>query len=346
MKRTLLFWLLLSCFPLVVSADGIDSYGTDFTSTTMSITANDAGWGQTFTVNRDYSLNSVDFYLSWSGSSDFEVQALLFSAVGKAGSSGIPNTVNLENALASSNVVYASTYSGSPQLITFKFNNYKLMEGNDYSIAVVMKNRVAGTNHMVAVDDRSPTHSGNAFYRNNGGSTVWSASSERDVIFYLYGTESGEATVKIEVLYEDPENEMCNIRWQVLDKRGTANNITFTWSDTSSNQKYHFGYDDGTEIANHTASFTGEQINFVVDWPDLIDGGVYKIWETESTETDVVWSDLVDSEISKILDSEEHELENDTVVESNYTHPAGIVGLIAGGIFVVIVLINHYRKRS
>lgn len=312
----------------------------------MSITANDAGWGQTFTVNRDYNLTSVDFYLSWSGSSDFKVQAFLFHAVGKVGSSGVPNTENLEDALALSDVVPASTYSGSSQLVTFKFNNYRLLEGNDYAIVVVMKDRVTGTNHMIALDDRYPSHRGNAFYRNNGGSTGWSASSGTDVIFYLYGTESSEGTVRVNVLYADPEDEMCNVRWQVLDKRGAANNVTFSWSDTSSNQKYYFGYDDGTEISNHTASFAGEQINFVVDWSDLIDGGIYKIWETESTETDVVWSDLVDSEIDKTLDSEESDSEIDTVVESDYTSPVGILGAIAGVIFVFIVLINHYKKRS
>jgi len=181
----------------------IDNYPESNYGATRIVNADDSGVGQTFISDSNYNLTTVSFYVGWSVSDTHDTQAYLFNV---SGSPTVPNSVNLSDALASSNVINAT---GSPENLTltnYTFN-YPLIAGQEYAVVLTLKNRsrtVTGDNLLVGWDNTTPTHAGHAVYRANGGTTAWTGSTGYDTIFYAYGELVSQANITITTSKTDP----------------------------------------------------------------------------------------------------------------------------------------------
>ena len=136
--------------------------------------------GQSFTGN-GAPLDSAMFYLKIAtGTPAGNLTASIYTHSGVFGTS----SVGTGAALATSDVVPASTLTGSFALIEFTFtgvNRITPTNATKYIVAVEDSSADASHNEHVGVDQTSPTHAGNSCYYDGA---VWTADNAYDVIFY------------------------------------------------------------------------------------------------------------------------------------------------------------------
>ena len=138
------------------------------------------GAAQSFTAILG-SLSSCKWYLKKYGNPTGNAIAYLYAHSGTYGTSSVPTGT----ALATSDSFDVSTLTTSYQLITLTFTGaqqYQLINGTYYCIAIVYSGG-DGSNYInVGTDASSPTHSGNC----SEYVSAWGAISGADAVFYVY----------------------------------------------------------------------------------------------------------------------------------------------------------------
>ena len=142
--------------------------------------------GQALTVDNQYILDSVKFYLKKTLTPTGDLRAQIYSVTGTVGTTAVPTG----SALATSQPVNSATLTGTQTLYTFSFvgrDKIKLSRNTDYAVVVVGYTATFDASNYVSVynDDSAPTHSGNSVYYGAGS---WGTIAY-DTIFYLYGYE-------------------------------------------------------------------------------------------------------------------------------------------------------------
>lgn len=162
----------------------IDSYNeSNQDNTAFLATSSFTAIGQVFRTSVSFTLDSCQFYIEKNDVSPTgNVVAKLYTISGVFGAGAIPTGP----ALATSNVVNATTLPSSFALFTFTFSGSDriLVSPNDYCITVEYPgngNEDAG--FSVAVDEVG-THNGNIAIQIGG---VWAGDPNEDTCFYVYG---------------------------------------------------------------------------------------------------------------------------------------------------------------
>ena len=139
-----------------------------------------SGAGQSFTGN-GASLTSVKFYLRKIGVPTGNATISLYAHSGTYGTSSVPTG----SALVSASAYDVTALTTSYQLIEFTFTTpYDSVYGTKY-VATIQYTGGDFSNYIQARrDSSSPTHAGNASSLTGSN---WSADSNRDLIFYVYG---------------------------------------------------------------------------------------------------------------------------------------------------------------
>lgn len=137
--------------------------------------------GQAFNPGAvDVTLDSVQFYMSKTGSPTGNAVAKVYAISGTYGTNAVPTGA----ALATSNNFDVSTLSGSWALATFTFGTPPTLTGGvKYFISVEFSGGDA-SNYPDMGFDFSPSHAGNMAYYISS----WAGVSYGDACFYAYGT--------------------------------------------------------------------------------------------------------------------------------------------------------------
>ena len=245
-RKLFLLFLVLMLSVGCAQAVTISEYASSNSDGIKSISAVGAGAGQTFTPDACYDLETASFYLSWAGNNGLEATAYLFDVTGTSGSGAIPSSTNLSNAIAVSNTVTGSTFSDTPGMVEFTFSDIRMKTGRSYAVLVIESDRVTGANLNIGWDTTSGTHPGNAFYRNNGGTTAWTASGY-DTIFSTAGTLISTDSINITSTSPDISSSSVIDESQTFTVESDASGA-WTW------------YLDGTQVQTNesatSSSFT------------------------------------------------------------------------------------------
>ncbi len=164
-----------------VSDFDIDSYAESNKNTSITLGGGNKRIGQSFTGDGSV-LGSVAFFLDETSSTG-DVTAAIYAHSGTFGT----NSVGTGAALATSEIVEASTIGSGHKLITFNFTGGNRITLTNATKYVVMVQYVsAGGNINVGVDNTSPSHGGNSIFHD--GTSTWDFDASYDVIFYVFST--------------------------------------------------------------------------------------------------------------------------------------------------------------
>lgn len=127
-------------------------------------------------------IGRVRLYMSKTGSPSGNLTVSIFAHSGTFGTSSVPTG----SALATSDVINASSLSGSLGLIEFTFsggNQITLTNATKY--VLVLNGSFAGSTNVPnwGIDGSSPTHGGNMAVKDSGG--TWTADNAVDACFYV-----------------------------------------------------------------------------------------------------------------------------------------------------------------
>lgn len=173
-------WTASTATPLV-----LDSYSETNQDNFYSIgnTLNLAA-GQAFYNRNNVILDSCKLYIKKIGSPTGNVTVKLFAMGGTFGSSAVPTG----SALATADVLNIATLTTSFAVKTFSFSGAQriTLSADTHYCLVVYYSGGDGSNALeVGRDASSPSHSGNAFFSNDG--TTFTAQTIYDMCFYVYG---------------------------------------------------------------------------------------------------------------------------------------------------------------
>jgi hypothetical protein len=141
--------------------------------------------GQTFKPSVCANISTCKFYLKNNGATTGNAVAKIYAMTGTYGTNGVPTG----SALATSNNYDVSGLTTSPALITFTFATpYLLIKDTEYCLTIEWAGNAGGNYIQPGQDSSSPSHGGNMFGHNTGGS--YSAYSNYDAAFYVYGVEA------------------------------------------------------------------------------------------------------------------------------------------------------------
>lgn len=154
----------------------------------------DVGYGQSFSVENNYTLTNCKFSLrKFTGDSLIgNAYAKIYAHTGTYGTSSVPTG----NALATSNAIDVSTLGTSFAWINFTFsglNQISLSSGNKYVVAVEYTGS-STSRIIIELDASSPTHSGNSCYDSGSGYTAY---QYWDLAFEVYGESPTTPTVGV-----------------------------------------------------------------------------------------------------------------------------------------------------
>lgn len=167
-----------------------DSYSEDNVNSGLS--SNGVSYdaiGQSFENVDESILESCKFYLKSTFNNTLptgDVVARVYAHSGTFGTSSVPTG----DPLATSDIIDGSNFTTNEySLTTFNFsgaNRITLSSGTKYCIAVSYTSGDGTHSLGVGLDNDSPTHSGNGFRFNTGGS--WQSLSAYDFCFYVYSS--------------------------------------------------------------------------------------------------------------------------------------------------------------
>lgn len=160
----------------------VDSYSESNYATLAALyTGNWIKYGQGFASGVGGELDSAKFYLKKTGSPPSNMQVSIFAHTGTYGT----NSRGTGSALATSDVISASTLSTSFGVITFTFSGAQriTLTPSTYYFVAFEYSAGDGSNRVdIGIDNTSPTHASNRA----GYTTAWAANSTQDTIFYVY----------------------------------------------------------------------------------------------------------------------------------------------------------------
>lgn len=163
----------------------IDSYSETNQSSQGGVRNGYSGDGQSFACGvSGYNLTSVKFYVKKTGSPTGNYYAELYAHTGTYGTSSQPTG----SPLATSDTLDVSALTTSFQLKELTFSGaqqYALVNGTKYFIAIRYTGGDASNYLLVGGDDTSPTHGGNRDWLTDP--STWNVASGVDVCFYVYG---------------------------------------------------------------------------------------------------------------------------------------------------------------
>lgn len=170
----------------------VDSYSESNQNTSCAVYSPTLkGCGQTFTATGT-TLDSAVFYVSKFGAPTGSVYAVLYAISGTSGVNGTPTG----SALATSDAFDISTLTTSHALKTFTFSGadrYSMVNGTNYAIVLEYTNGDGSNALFVGSDNTTPTDDGNQVQY----IASWTAPSNSDVVFYVYGDDSGGSPVSL-----------------------------------------------------------------------------------------------------------------------------------------------------
>lgn len=177
----------------------IDSYSESNRTSNLNLNPSYPERGQSFEGKNAY-LDSCIFQLAKiTGTISGNAYACLYEHSGTFGTSSVPTG----EPLATSGAVSIAGLGTTPTLKTFTFsgaNRYKMKENTYYIIAVKHPDSTASSYTGVGSDNTSPSHPGN---NSRPVSGVWTASTQYDLCFYVYGDlySTSERTLFLNATY-------------------------------------------------------------------------------------------------------------------------------------------------
>jgi|GEM_PF-4506058 len=189
----------------------LDSY-SESNYTASSTAAATESRGQSFTSpSTQYNLVSCKFYV-YTDTGNVTTRAKLYAHSGTYGTNGVPTG----SVLATSSDVVVNQASST--LITYTFGTPYLLSADTYYF-IVLEAEGGESNNFKFGYDGTPEHSGN--YASYTGSS-WSASSARDLIFYVYG-DPNNVTVNVPTI-----NISCAAKNPTLQEKSNIPVINIT----------------------------------------------------------------------------------------------------------------------
>ena len=170
----------------------IDSHGKELTASTNALgvgVLNDYV-GQSITLSSGVTVTRLSFELIEQSSATGNVRAEIHGVTGTIGTDAVSNGI----AIAVSNFVDASTIGLSKTIVNFDFPQAAVLPAGDYWIGLFYKGG-DGSNYInLSVEYPTPTHSSSFSRHTNAG--AWVSETNRDCIFYLYGTKNIDLITK------------------------------------------------------------------------------------------------------------------------------------------------------
>lgn len=185
------YLLKQKAFPALAEIQVVDSYSEDNYNEIGNMSATFFEFAQSFTSLNNCTLDSVKFYFYKDATlTQGNLYARIYDET-HATTFGL-DSLPVIPALATSTAIAASTIPTSISLITFNFegeNRITLNASTNYVISLYFDGSLSLPYFRVGRDTTSPTHSGNMSFNQNINYT-W-ATSEIDLIFYVYGETEG-----------------------------------------------------------------------------------------------------------------------------------------------------------
>ncbi len=169
----------------------IASFSESNVTTQINInTGNNATkYGEAFSNSSSVVLDSCKFYLKKFGTPSGNTVATIYAITGSLGTTAIPTG----SALATSDIISASTFGTSFSLITFSFsgaNRITLSASTNYAVIFEPTDVGASNFTIIGIEGTGALYAGNSD-RYDGAS--WQAQSTIDATFYVYGMQTGVA---------------------------------------------------------------------------------------------------------------------------------------------------------
>jgi hypothetical protein len=163
----------------------LDSYSESNRSSDIYLSSTEKlAVSQSFTAGATLNIGKIKLYLKKIGSPTGNITVKIFAHSGTYGTNSVPTGA----ALATSDVVSISSLTTSYQLIDFFFNGVNqisLTNTTQYVLVVYYSGGDISNDLYLGTDSSTPSHGGNWATSTDG--TTFSADSNRDVCFYVYG---------------------------------------------------------------------------------------------------------------------------------------------------------------
>lgn len=142
-------------------------------------------YGQSFTVNSNYTITKAGFYIFSQSPPAGNVRAYIYNLSGTYGTNSVPtgSPIATSDAIDIANI---PSYIDNVDWVDFSFTGGNLMNFPPGHYFSVVSFDGGASNYLgKRVDSTSPTHSGNRAVSTDGSS--WGGGADADLIFRVYG---------------------------------------------------------------------------------------------------------------------------------------------------------------